>query len=84
MCIRDRGEVVQPGTYSLSSFSTVFHALYRADVYKRQAQVTLITGPVQLKTQHSGIIRVDVESAEEMYKACLLYTSLTMSWPTAA
>ncbi|KAB6154734.1 polysaccharide biosynthesis/export family protein, partial [Bacteroides xylanisolvens] len=24
------GEVVQPGTYSLSSFSTVFHALYRA------------------------------------------------------
>lgn len=24
------GEVVQPGTYSLSSFSTLFHALYRA------------------------------------------------------
>ncbi len=24
------GEVVQPGTYSLSSFSTVFHALYKA------------------------------------------------------
>ena len=24
------GEVIQPGTYSLSSFSTVFHALYRA------------------------------------------------------
>ena len=24
------GEVVQPGTYSLSSFSSVFHALYRA------------------------------------------------------
>ena len=24
------GEVVQPGTYSLSSFATVFHALYRA------------------------------------------------------
>ena len=24
------GEVVQPGTYSLSSFSTMFHALYRA------------------------------------------------------
>ena len=36
---------------------------------RRGAQVTLITGPVQLKTQHSGIIRVDVESAEEMYKA---------------
>ena len=36
---------------------------------RRGAQVTLITGPVQLKTQHSGIIRVDVESAEEMYEA---------------
>lgn len=24
------GEIVQPGTYALSSFSTVFHALYRA------------------------------------------------------
>ena len=24
------GEVVQPGTYALSAFSTVFHALYRA------------------------------------------------------
>ena len=24
------GEVFQPGTYALSSFSTVFHALYRA------------------------------------------------------
>ena len=36
---------------------------------RRGAQVTLITGPVQLKTKHSRIIRVDVESAEEMYKA---------------
>ena len=29
------GEVVQPGTYSLSSFSTIFHALYRADGVNR-------------------------------------------------
>lgn len=36
---------------------------------RRGAQVILITGPVQLKTQHSSIIRVDVESAEEMYEA---------------
>ena len=34
---------------------------------RRGAQVTLITGPVQLKTKHSRIRRVDVESAEEMY-----------------
>ena len=42
---------------------------------RRGAQVTLITGPVQLKTQHSGIIRVDVESAEEMYKAAQAHFS---------
>ena len=30
---------------------------------RRGAQVTLITGPVQLKTKHSRIRRVDVESA---------------------
>lgn len=33
------------------------------------AEVTLITGPVQLKTQHSRIHRIDVESAQEMYEA---------------
>lgn len=33
---------------------------------RRGAQVTLIAGPVQLKTQHSRIRRIDVESAGEM------------------
>ena len=58
------------------SFSTVSRYMVmrgERDVYKRQ-QVTLITGPVQLKTQHSGIIRVDVESAEERYKAAQAHT----------
>lgn len=36
---------------------------------RRGAEVTLITGPVQLKTQHSRIHRIDVESAQEMYEA---------------
>ena len=40
---------------------------------RRGAQVTLITGPVQLKTKHSRIRRVDVESAEEMYAASQIY-----------
>ena len=40
---------------------------------RRGAQVTLITGPVQLKTKHSRIRRVDVESAEEMYAAAQIY-----------
>lgn len=32
-------------------------------------QVTLVSGPVQVKARHSDIRRIDVESAAEMYKA---------------
>ena len=35
------------------------------------AEVTLITGPVSLKTNHPNIKRIDVESAEEMYQAAM-------------
>ena len=35
---------------------------------RRGAEVTLVAGPVALKTMHSNIHRVDVESCEEMYK----------------
>lgn len=40
---------------------------------RRGASVTLITGPVQLKTQHSRIQRIDVESAKEMWNAAQTY-----------
>lgn len=35
------------------------------------ADVTLIAGPVSLKTRHPAILRVDVESAEQMYAAAV-------------
>nr|WP_320038989.1 bifunctional phosphopantothenoylcysteine decarboxylase/phosphopantothenate--cysteine ligase CoaBC [uncultured Bacteroides sp.] len=35
----------------------------------RGAEVTLIAGPVQIKTIHPNIHRIDVESAQEMYEA---------------
>ncbi|MEG1728339.1 MAG: bifunctional phosphopantothenoylcysteine decarboxylase/phosphopantothenate--cysteine ligase CoaBC [Bacteroidaceae bacterium] len=35
---------------------------------RRGAQVELVSGPVQLKTKHTNIHRIDVESANEMYK----------------
>lgn len=35
------------------------------------AEVTLIAGPVSLHTHHSAIHRIDVESAEEMYRAAM-------------
>ena len=37
------------------------------------AQVTLVAGPVQIKTENTAIQRVDVRSAEEMYQACKNY-----------
>lgn len=39
------------------------------DCAARGAEVTLIAGPVSLTTQHPAIHRIDVESAEEMYRA---------------
>ncbi len=37
----------------------------------RGADVVLVAGPVQLKTPHSSIRRIDVESGEEMYNAVM-------------
>lgn len=37
----------------------------------RGAEVTLVAGPVALKTEHSRIHRINVESCEEMYQAAV-------------
>ena len=37
----------------------------------RGADVTLITGPVSLKTVHPGIKRIDVKTAHQMYEAAM-------------
>lgn len=37
----------------------------------RGADVTLIAGPVNLKTQNPGINRIDVKSAQQMYEAAM-------------
>ncbi|MEO6882549.1 MAG: bifunctional phosphopantothenoylcysteine decarboxylase/phosphopantothenate--cysteine ligase CoaBC [Bacteroidia bacterium] len=37
---------------------------------KNGADVTLVTGPVALQQQHPTIKRIDVTSADEMFKAC--------------
>lgn len=38
---------------------------------RRGAEVILVAGPVSLKTTHPNIKRIDVESADEMYKASI-------------
>lgn len=37
----------------------------------RGAEVTLVSGPVNLSVNHPNINRIDVESAEQMYNACM-------------
>jgi len=55
------------GNYSTGKmgFTLAFEAASRG------AEVTLITGPTFLNASHAGIRRVDVESADEMYEACM-------------
>ena len=43
---------------------------------QRGAQVTLVTGPVNLTISHPNIDRIDVESAEEMYQVCMQEAAL--------
>lgn len=43
----------------------------------RGAQVELISGPVSLQTCHPAIHRTDIESAAEMYEACMRYFPTT-------
>ena len=40
---------------------------------ERGAEVTLIAGPVSLKTSHPLIKRINVESAQEMYDAAMMH-----------
>jgi phosphopantothenoylcysteine decarboxylase/phosphopantothenate--cysteine ligase len=53
----------------VGNYSTGKMGFALAEVCARQgADVCLISGPVQLKTKHPNIERIDVESANEMYE----------------
>ena len=66
-------EAIDPVRYITNHSSGKMGFALAEECARRGAQVTLITGPVQLKTKHSRIRRVDVESAEEMYAASQIY-----------
>jgi len=54
----------------VGNYSTGKMGFALAEVCAKQgANVCLIAGPVQLKTKHANIERIDVESAEEMFDA---------------
>lgn len=56
----------------IGNYSTGKMGFALADACARQgAEVTLIAGPVSLPTPHPSIRRIDVESAEEMYRTAM-------------
>ncbi len=64
-------EKVDPVRY-IGNFSSGKMGFALAESCARQgAEVTLITGPVKLRALHQKINRIDVDSAEEMYKAVM-------------
>lgn len=64
-------EKIDPVRY-IGNYSTGKMGFSIADeAARRGAEVTLITGPTNLMTGNTGIRRIDVVSAEEMYRACL-------------
>ncbi len=64
-------EKIDPVRY-IGNFSSGKMGFALAESCARQgAEVTLITGPVNLSARHPNIRRIDVDSAEEMYKAVM-------------
>lgn len=64
-------EKIDPVRY-IGNFSSGKMGFALAESCARQgADVTLITGPVNLSVRHPNIVRIDVVSAEEMYKAVM-------------
>ncbi|MCX6282571.1 MAG: bifunctional phosphopantothenoylcysteine decarboxylase/phosphopantothenate--cysteine ligase CoaBC [Bacteroidetes bacterium] len=66
-------ERIDPVRY-ISNFSSGLMGVALAnEAHSRGAEVTLVTGPSHPLTVSGGIKEVKVESAEEMYKACMKY-----------
>lgn len=64
-------ESIDPVRY-ISNHSSGKMGFALAEAFASQgAEVTLVSGPVDIKMQHRGVDVISVNSAEEMYKACL-------------
>jgi len=64
-------EAIDPVRY-IGNHSSGLMGFSIADMMARRgAEVTLITGPVNLDIQHAAVRRIDVTTADEMYDACM-------------
>ena len=66
-------ESIDPVRYIGNHSSGLMGFAIANEFAERGAQVTLITGPVNIETHHPLISRVNVVSANEMNQACLKY-----------
>lgn len=64
-------EAIDPVRYIGNRSSGLMGFSLAEEFASQGAGVTLVSGPVCLKTVHPGIRRIDVTSAAEMYEACL-------------
>lgn len=61
-------EAIDPVRYISNHSSGKMGFALAEELASRGASVVLVTGPVSLKTQHPSIERIDVTTAEEMFK----------------
>ncbi len=63
-------EMIDPVRFVGNNSSGKMGFAIAEELAQRGCKVTLVCGPVELKTSHPGIKRVDVISAQEMFNAC--------------
>lgn len=66
-------EIIDPVRFLSNRSSGKTGFAFAEEAAQLGAQVTLVTGPVQLKTCHPNIRRIDVTTADEMYEAMHTY-----------
>jgi phosphopantothenoylcysteine decarboxylase / phosphopantothenate---cysteine ligase len=64
-------EAIDPVRYIGNHSSGQMGFAIAEEFASRGAEVTLVTGPVNLEVQHPGIKRINVISAEEMFEKCM-------------
>lgn len=68
-------EAIDPVRFIGNHSSGLMGFCIAEELASRGADVTLIAGPTSLKTNHTGIKRIDIVSAQDMYDACINHFS---------
>jgi phosphopantothenoylcysteine decarboxylase / phosphopantothenate---cysteine ligase len=64
-------EAIDPVRFIGNHSSGLMGFAIAEELADRGAEVTLVSGPVNLEVQHTSIRRIDVTSSDEMYRICM-------------